>query len=44
MIRTGEVLLFEDVENDSRFTNIMVNGCKIRSILCAPLKIKGKYV
>jgi len=44
MIKYQKPLLINDVANDSRFTNLSDDEFPINSILCAPLKTKGKLI
>ena len=43
--RTGEVVSCMDAQSDSRFNSQVdkITGYKTNSILCAPLKIEGRY-
>jgi len=44
MIKNQKPLLINDLINDNRFTNLSNEDFPINSLLCAPLKTKGKLI
>ena len=44
MIKNQKPLLINDLTNDNRFTNLSNEDFPINSLLCAPLKTKGKLI